>query len=72
MCSNSVDVTNQKAQLEEIIIQWRAYKEEYERLSDWLQQIENGIKMHKSTLYSTVPEKENQVAEVQVNIFVRN
>lgn len=50
-------------------MQWRAYKEEYERLSDWLQQIENAIKMHKTTLFSNVAEKENQVAEVQVQIF---
>lgn len=65
------DVHNQKAQLEEIIIQWRAYKEEYERLSDWLQQIEDAIKLHKTTLFSNVSEKENQVAEVQVH-QVRN
>lgn len=61
-----LDVNNQKAQLEEIIVRWRAYKEEYERLSDWLQQKENAIKMHKTTLFSNVSGKENQVAEVQV------
>ena len=63
------DVHNQKAQLEEIIVQWKAYKEEYERISDWLQQIEDAIKMNKTTLYSNVPEKENQVSEVQVFIY---
>ena len=52
--------------MEEIIVKWRAYKEEYEKLSDWLQGIENSIKSHKTTLYGNVPEKENQLAQVQV------
>lgn len=64
------DVSKQKIQMEQIIIQWRAYKEEYEKLSDWLQQIENSIKIHKTTLFSNVLEKENQLTEVQVYIDI--
>lgn len=52
--------------MEEIIVKWRAYKEEYEKLSDWLQGIENSIKSHKTTLFSNVPEKENHFVQVQV------
>lgn len=61
-----VDVADRKRQMEEIMVKWRAYKEEYEKLSDWLQGIENSIKSHKTTLFSTVPEKENQFVQVQV------
>lgn len=54
--------------MEQVIIQWRIYKEEYERLSDWLQQIENSIKTYKTTLLSNVSEKEHQVIEVEVPV----
>lgn len=54
--------------MEQVIIQWRIYKEEYERLSDWLQQIENSIKTYKTTLLSNVFEKEHQVIEVEVTV----
>lgn len=67
-----VDVTNKKKQMEEIIVKWRAYKEEYEKLSDWLQGIENAIKSHKTTLFSNVPEKENQFVQVQVRLVKEN
>ncbi|XP_059468655.1 muscle-specific protein 300 kDa isoform X2 [Neocloeon triangulifer] len=58
------DIRQQKHQLESTVGQWRDYKEEYERLSDWLQQIEIHIKAQKTALLSNVQEKRKQVNEV--------
>lgn len=58
------DIRNQKEQLEATVSKWRDYKDEYERLSDWLQQIDILIKNHKLATLPTVKEKENQVKEV--------
>ena len=48
-----------------MVSQWRAFKEEYEKLSDWLQQIDILVKAQKIALLSTVQEKQKQVAEVK-------
>lgn len=48
-----------------MVIQWRSFKEEYERLSDWLQQIDILVKAQKIALLSTVEEKQKQVEEVK-------
>lgn len=48
-----------------MVVQWRLYKEEYERLSDWLQQVDILIKAQKTALLSTLHEKEKQVSEVR-------
>lgn len=48
-----------------MVVQWRLYKEEYERLSDWLQQVDILIKAQKTALLSTLNEKEKQVSEVR-------
>jgi len=48
-----------------MVVQWRVYKEEYERLSDWLQQIDILVKAQKTALLSTLKEKEKQVLEVK-------
>jgi nesprin-1 len=48
------------------VLQWRDYKEEYERLSDWLQQIDIHVKAHKTALLSTLQEKTKQVQDVKV------
>lgn len=47
------------------MVQWREYKEEYERLSDWLQQIDILVKAQKTALLATLPEKSKQVQEVK-------
>ena len=60
------EVQNQKDQLARIVVQWRDYKEEFERLSDWIQQTDVEIKAHKNTLLSTLEEKEKQVAAAQL------
>lgn len=59
------EIAVQKEQLEAMVLQWRSYKEEYERLSDWLQQIDILVKAQKIALLSTVKEKEKQVEEVK-------
>jgi hypothetical protein len=48
------------------VLQWRDYKEEYERLSDWLQQIDIHVKAHKTSLLATLQEKTKQVQDVKV------
>lgn len=59
------DIQKQKDQLEATIIQWREYKEEYERISDWLQQLEILIKNIKLNLVATLPEKQKQVKDMK-------
>ncbi|CAH3870841.1 unnamed protein product [Pieris brassicae] len=59
------EIKQQKNQLEDIVNQWRDYKDEYERLSDWLQQKEILIKNHKVALLGTAKEKGGQVNEVK-------
>lgn len=61
----SVDINTQKEQLEAMVSQWRSFKEEYERLSDWLQQIDILVKAQKIAMLSTVDEKKQQVEEVK-------
>lgn len=46
-------------------MQWKSFKEEYERLSDWLQQIDILVKAQKIALLSTLNEKGKQVEEVK-------
>lgn len=45
--------------------QWRDYKDEYERISDWLQQFDILIKAQKNSLLSNVAGKKKQVQEVK-------
>lgn len=58
------EIRQQKEQLEATVAMWRDYKDEYERLSDWLQQIDILIKNHKLAMLATAKEKENQVKDV--------
>lgn len=59
------EIKQQKSQLEDTVNQWRDYKDEYERLSDWLQQKEILIKNHKLVLLGTAKEKGAQVVDVK-------
>lgn len=59
------EIKLQKDQLEATVSQWRDYKDEYERLSDWLQQFDILIKAQKNALLPNVVEKEKQVREVK-------
>lgn len=47
------------------MLHWRDYKDEYERLSDWLQQIAILTKNQKIALSPDLKEKEKQVSEVK-------
>nr|XP_034172930.1 nesprin-1 isoform X14 [Osmia lignaria] len=59
------EIKQQKDKLEQTVSQWRDYKDEYERLSDWLQQFDILIKAQKNSLLPNVKEKEKQVQEVK-------
>lgn len=59
------DLKLQRAQLENVLLHWRDYKDEYERLSDWLQQIAILTKNQKIALSATLPEKAKQVKDVK-------
>ncbi|XP_054006700.1 muscle-specific protein 300 kDa isoform X2 [Hylaeus anthracinus] len=59
------EIRQQKDQLEQTVGQWREYKDEYERLSDWLQQFDILVKAQKNSLLPNVAEKEKQVREVK-------
>ncbi|VEN42511.1 unnamed protein product, partial [Callosobruchus maculatus] len=64
------DLKQQREQLEAVLFHWRDYKDEYERISDWLQQLTILIKNQKIALMPTLEEKEKQVTEVK-NILKR-
>ncbi|XP_050523464.1 muscle-specific protein 300 kDa-like isoform X2 [Daktulosphaira vitifoliae] len=59
------DVTAQKETLQAIHSHWREYKDEYEKLSDWLQQNDITMKSLKNTLLATLDEKKNQVKQIE-------
>ncbi|KAF5292003.1 hypothetical protein FQA39_LY14120 [Lamprigera yunnana] len=59
------DLKEQKDQLEVVLVHWRDYKDEYERLSDWLQQIAILIKNQKIALSANLAEKIKQVEDVK-------
>jgi nesprin-1 len=59
------EIKQQKNQLEATVSQWRDFKDEYERISDWLQQFDILIKAQKNSLLSNVQEKAKQVNEVK-------
>lgn len=63
--SNFTEIKQQKDQLEQTVSQWRDYKDEYERISDWLQQFDILIKAQKNSLLSNVAGKKKQVQEVK-------
>ena len=64
------DINSQKENLEETMVQWRSYKEEYERLIEWLQQIDILVKNHKLNLLPNLSEKEKQLTDMS-DIFKR-
>lgn len=59
------DLKQQREQLDVVLLHWRDYKDEYERVSDWLQQIAILIKNHKIALSPTLEEKAKQVKDVK-------
>ena len=63
------DIANQKECLEKTVVQWREYKDEFEKLSDWLQKSDADMKAYKTMLYASIGEKTQQVKNVKVRIF---
>ncbi|ERL91661.1 hypothetical protein D910_08989, partial [Dendroctonus ponderosae] len=59
------DLKQQREQLEVVLVHWRDYKDEYEKISDWLQQISILIKNQKIALSPTLEEKRKQVQDVK-------
>lgn len=64
------DILNQRNKLEATMIQWRDFKEEFERISEWLQQIDILTKNHKIALQPNITEKQKQVEDMK-NILDR-
>ncbi|KAL5279677.1 hypothetical protein ACFFRR_003964 [Megaselia abdita] len=59
------EINQQKDSLESTTLQWRDFKEEYERLMEWLQQIDIIVKNHKLNLQPNLAEKNKQVADMK-------
>ena len=58
------DVRKQRDQMNKVMTVFRDFKEETERLSDWLQQADINIKASKTSLLSTIEEKEKLVKDM--------
>ncbi|XP_043244080.1 nesprin-1-like [Amphibalanus amphitrite] len=59
------DIRQQKRNLETIESQLKSYKEEYERISDWLQAADVQVKQHKTVFVATREEKQQLVEKIQ-------
>lgn len=64
------DILNQRNKMEVTMTQWRDFKDEFDRISEWLQQIDILVKNHKIALQPNLAEKEKQVADMR-NILSR-
>lgn len=59
------EIRNQRNKLEATMVQWRDFKDEFDRLSEWLQQIDILVKNHKIALMPSLSEKEKQVNDMR-------
>ena len=59
------DIKKQREQMNKVMTVFRDFKEETERLSDWLQQADINIKASKTCLLSNIEEKEKAVRDMQ-------
>lgn len=59
------DVKKQRQQMGQIMNVFRDFKEETERLTDWLQQVNINIKAAKTSLLSTLQDKEKAVRDME-------
>lgn len=64
------EILNQRNKLEATMSQFRDFKEEFDRISEWLQQIDILVKNHKIALQPNCGEKQKQVADMR-NILSR-
>ena len=58
------DIKKQREQMNKVMNVFRDFKEETERLSDWLQQADINIKATKTSLFSNIEEKEKAVKDM--------
>ena len=58
------DIKKQRDQMNKVMNVFREFKEETERLSDWLQQADINIKATKTSLFSNIEEKEKAVRDM--------
>ena len=58
------DIRKQREQMNKVMTVFRDFKEETERLSDWLQQADINIKASKTSLLSSIEEKEKLVKDM--------
>ena len=59
------DIRKQREQMNKVMTVFRDFKEETERLSDWLQQADINIKASKTSLLSNIEEKEKLVKDMK-------
>lgn len=59
------DILNQRNKLDVTMTHWREFKEELDRISEWLQQIDILVKNHKIALQPNVADKQKQVADMR-------
>ena len=64
------EIRIQKDKLQDTMLRWRDYKEEYEKLSEWLTQIDILVKNHKLALHPSLKEKQKQVGDIK-EIIIR-
>lgn len=59
------EIRLQKEKLQDTMLRWRDYKDEYEKLSEWLTQIDILVKNHKLALHPSLQEKQKQVTDMK-------
>lgn len=59
------EIRQQKEKLSDTMLRWRDYKDEYEKLSEWLTQMDILVKNHKLALHPTLQDKKKQVADMK-------
>lgn len=59
------EIRLEKEKLEDTMIRWRDYKDEYEKLSEWITQIDILVKNHKLALHPTLQDKQKQVSDMK-------
>lgn len=62
------EIRLQKEKLQDTMLRWRDYKDDYEKLSEWLTQFDILVKNHKLALHTNLPDKNKQVADMKETI----
>lgn len=59
------EIRLEKEKLEDTMVRWRDYKDEYEKLSEWITQTDILVKNHKLALHPTLQDKQKQVIDMK-------